>query len=278
LEILSCEKVERWELLWRQVRHLPRIFRLKKEIVMKNRGLLIVLCLLGVIALVACSGGTPVVTTSSQTTPNIRSITVTGTGEVYVTPDVAYIDIGVQNTAATVTDALKQNTAQAQAIRAALTALNVDDKDIQTSNFSVNPQPQYAADGTLKSTQYSANNTVSVTVRDLSSLGQILDAVVNSGANTINSISFDLLNKDDAYAQARQNAVDDARSQADALAKAAGVQLGDVQTINVYSINPVVPSYEGKGGGTMAAVNSSVPIATGQMLVSVQVNIVWELK
>ena len=245
---------------------------------MKNRSLLIVLCLLGVIALVACSGGTPVVTTSSQTTPNIRSITVTGTGEVYVTPDVAYIDIGVQNTAATVTDALKQNTAQAQAIRAALTALNVDDKDIQTSNFSVNPQPQYAADGTLKSTQYSANNTVSVTVRDLSSLGQILDAVVNNGANTINSISFDLLNKDDAYAQARQNAVDDARSQADALAKAAGVQLGDVQTINVYSINPVVPSYEGKGGGTMAAVNSSVPIATGQMLVSVQVNIVWELK
>ena len=138
---------------------------------MKNRNLLIVLCLLGVIVLAACSGGTPVVTTSSQTTPNIRSITVTGTGEVYVTPDVAYIDIGVQNTAATVTDALKQNTAQAQAIRAALTTLNVDDKDIQTSNFSVNPQPQYAADGTLKSTQYSANNTVSVTVRDLSSLG-----------------------------------------------------------------------------------------------------------
>ncbi|MGD0707598.1 MAG: SIMPL domain-containing protein [Anaerolineaceae bacterium] len=245
---------------------------------MKNRSLLVVLSLIGVIALAACSGGTPVVTTSSQTTPNVRSITVTGTGEVYVTPDVAYIDIGVQNTAATVTDALKQNTAQAQAIRAALTVLKVDDKDIQTSNFSVNPQPQYAPDGTLKSTQYSANNTVSVTVRDLSSLGQILDAVVNSGANTINSISFDLLNKDDAYAQARQKAVDDARSQADALAKAAGVQLGDVQTINVYSINPVVPSYEGKGGGAMSAANSSVPIATGQMLVSVQVNIVWELK
>ncbi|HTX79022.1 MAG TPA: SIMPL domain-containing protein, partial [Longilinea sp.] len=188
------------------------------------------------------------------------------------------INIGVQNTAPTVTDALKQNTAQAQAIRAALTALNVDDKDIQTSNFSVNPQQQYGPDGTLQSTDYSANNTVTVTVRNLSNLGQILDAVVNSGANTINSISFDLLNKDDAYAQARQSAVDDARSQAEALAKAAGVQLGDVQTINVYSINPVVPAYEGKGGTMMSIANSSVPIATGQMVISVQVNIVWALK
>lgn len=245
---------------------------------MKNKSLLVVLGLIVAIALAACSGGTPVVTTSSQTTPNVRSITVTGTGEVYVAPDVAYINIGVQNTAPTVTDALKQNTAQAQAIRAALTALNVDDKDIQTSNFSVNPQQQYGPDGTLQSTDYSANNTVTVTVRNLSNLGQILDAVVNSGANTINSISFDLLNKDDAYAQARQSAVDDARSQAEALAKAAGVQLGDVQTINVYSINPVVPAYEGKGGTMMSIANSSVPIATGQMVISVQVNIVWALK
>jgi uncharacterized protein YggE len=249
----------------------------QKEIVMKNKSLLIILAVVGTLALAACSGGTPAVTTTSQT-PSVRSVTVTGTGDVYVTPDVAYIDIGVQNTASTVTDALKQNTAQAQAIRTALTALNVDDKDIQTSNFSVNPQPQYAPDGTLKSTLYSANNTVSVTVRDLSSLGKILDAVVNSGANTINSISFDLLNKDDAYSQARQKAVDDARTQAEALAKAAGVQLGDVQTINVYSVNPVVPAYEGKGGAMVSTTNSAVPIATGQMLVSVQVNIVWAIK
>jgi len=246
---------------------------------MRNKSLFIVLALVGIVALAACSGGTPAVTTTSaQATPIARSITVTGTGEVYVTPDVAYIDIGVQNTAATVTDALKQNTAQAQAIHAALTALSVDDKDIQTSNFSVNPQQQYAPDGTLKSTDYSAINTVTVTVRNLSNLGQILDAVVNSGANTINSISFDLLNKDDANAQARQQAVDDAHSQADALAKAAGVQLGDVQTISVYTINPVVPSYEGKGGAVMSTANSAVPIATGQMLISVQVNIVYAIK
>ena len=238
---------------------------------MKTKLSIIILSVVAVIALAACTG------TTNPTYQSTRQVSVTGHGEVYIVPDVAYINIGVQNTGDTVTEVLNQNSDQATGIRTALGLLGVEELDIQTSNFSVYPMQQYDMEGQMTGTLYQANNTVFVTVRDLTQLGKILDAVVRSGANTINGITFDVLDASASLEEARAQAVEDAKAQALQLAEASGATLGVVQYINAYSSYSPYSVYEGKGGGG-AMMDASVPVATGQMIVSVDVSMAWELK
>jgi uncharacterized protein YggE len=243
---------------------------------MKRTLFFVLIGLLTIGLLTSCQGtGTTVI--SNQ--PILRQISVTGHGEVYIVPDVAYVNIGVQNTAATVTEALNQNTDQAQGIRSALASLGVADIDIQTSSFSIYPMPQYDQNGQLTGTLYQASNSVNVTVRELSNLGVILDAVVRSGANTINGVSFDVTDSSSAVADARQKAVEDAKSQAQELVDATGTGLGDVQSIYIYGTTTPTTVYDGKGvGGGAMMEYSQVPVGTGQMMIAVDVSITWELK
>ncbi|HWQ45709.1 MAG TPA: SIMPL domain-containing protein [Longilinea sp.] len=239
-------------------------------------GLVTISIMVMAVILAGCGSSTSASVTNSIA--NTPSISVTGTGEIYLAPDVAYINIGVQTEAPTVTEAVAQNTDQAQAIRDALTQFGVEDADIQTSGFSVYPMPQYGPDGLIMTTLYQVNNTVYVTIRDLSGLGDVLDAVVQSGANTINSIAFDVLDQSDALAQARLLAIQDAHDQAAQMAEAAGVSLGDPLTISVYTTSAPSSIYEARGGVSYDATSSSVPIAAGQLVVSVQVSVSYELR
>jgi uncharacterized protein YggE len=115
-----------------------------------------------------------------------------------------------------------------------------------------------------------------VTLRDLTKLGDLLDAVVKAGANNINSIQFDVADQETALSDARKQAVANARKQADELAQAAGVTLGDIQTISTSTSGVPVPVFEGKGGGGQLA--ASVPVSAGQLVVSVDVYIVYLIK
>ena len=244
---------------------------------MKTKTILLLISLIGIIAMAACSAPSGVST--SPSTAVTRTVNVNGYGEVYVTPDVAYVNIGVQNQGDSVTTVLDDNTTQAQGIRTALAALGVADKDIQTSGFNVYPNNTYDTNGQITGTYYVASNTVYVTVRDLSKLGKILDATVKSGANTINSITFSVLDESKALEQARQLAVEDAQNQAQQLVDLTGAKLGPVQYINISSSQVPVPIYEGKGGGGYAAANTtSVPVSSGQLTISVNVNITYEIK
>jgi uncharacterized protein YggE len=154
------------------------------------------------IALTACGPSTITV----QPQPPQRTITVTGTGMVTLTPDIAYINIGVHSQDASASVALTDNSTKAQAIIEVIKAAGVAEKDIQTTNFSIYPQQQYDNNGNMTGILYVVENTVYVTVRDLSTLGSLLDATVRAGANTINSISFDLADKTAALSQARSTA------------------------------------------------------------------------
>jgi uncharacterized protein YggE len=170
---------------------------------------------------------------------------------------------------------MADNNTKAQAVIAVIKAAGVEDKDVQTTNFSVYPQQQYDNSGTITGIVYMVDNTVYVTVRDLSKLGELLDATVQAGANNIGSISFDVADKTDALSQARLAAVQDARKQADELTAATGVSLGDVQTISYYdSTAPVSISF------TRAALATadSAPIQSGSMQISTTVTIVYEIK
>lgn len=208
--------------------------------------------------------------------PSARTISVNGSGQVTLAPDVAYVYIGVHSQAPMVTDALNQSNEKAQAIAASLKELNIDMKDIQTSGFNITPQQQLSPQGEPTGTAYNVDNTVYVTVRDLQILGKLLDVVVRSGANSISGISFDVQDKTQALSEARKLAVESARSQADEMAQAAGVTLGDLQTMNVFTSNPPTPVFEGKGGVGLNA--SQVPVSAGQIILRVEVSAVYAIK
>ena len=209
-----------------------------------------------------------------------RTLNVSGNGTVYLTPDIAYITIGVHTEDPNLATGVSKNNTQAQGLVDALKNAGIAAKDIQTSNFSVYYNSSQSIDKTtgqpITGGYYAVDNTVNVTVRDLSHLGSLLNTAVGAGANNINSITFDVADKTAAMEQARQKAMANANSLATELAKTAGVNLGEIQAIS-YSDNSPLPYY-GMGGGGAAAPNASVPIQPGQTQISVTVSVTYALK
>jgi uncharacterized protein len=219
----------------------------------------------------------PAAQTAPQTTP--RLLTVSGAGQVSLKPDIAYINVGVHTEKPSAAEAVAENNTNTQKLIDALKAAGVDANDIQTTNFSIWQNTQSGPDGKPISTNYMVDNTVYLTVRKLTQLGDLLDAAVKAGANNVNSIQFDLADKTKAMSDARAEAVKAAKTQAAELADSAGVSLGDIQSIQYYDATPS-PVFQGKGmgggGGASAAV--AVPINPGQMQITVTVTIAYEIK
>ena len=212
-----------------------------------------------------------------------RSLSVSGSGTVSLTPDIAYIYIGIHTDDPDLANGVSQNNTQAQTLVDALKNAGIDGKDIQTSNFSVytNGNPVYDPNSgkpTDIGKYYSVDNTVYVTLRDLTRLGKILSTAVGAGANSINSISFDVADKTAAMVEARQKAMTNANNLAAELAHTAGVKLGEIQNVT-YSDNSSSPYYGyGMGGGGASAPNASVPIQPGQTQISVTVSVTYTIK
>ena len=154
----------------------------------------------------------------------------------------------------------------------------VEEKDIQTSSFNVYPQSDYDLQGAITRTYFSVENNVFVSVRKLDTIGKVLDAVAKSGANNIYGITFDVQDKTVAQSTARKMAVDSARTQAQELAAAAGVDLGDILSISTFSsyAQPYY-GYGMGGGGGGPAYSQAVPIAAGQMQVNAEVTMVFRI-
>ncbi|MBL8061983.1 MAG: SIMPL domain-containing protein [Anaerolineales bacterium] len=217
-------------------------------------------------------------TTVNQAAPEaVRTLNVSGVGIVYLTPDIVYINIGVNTQRENAAQSVEVNKEQTNAVIAAIKEFGVDAKDIRTTNFSIWSNPQYDPSGQVTGTMYVVDNTVNVTVRDLEKLGDLLDAAVAAGANSIYSIQFDVEDKTEANKEARNKAVEDAKVEAQELADASGVALAEIQSINYFESSPT-PYFEGKGGGGGAAVESAVPIQPGQLAISVTVNITYFIK
>lgn len=210
-------------------------------------------------------------------TPPPRNITVSGSGKVYLTPDIATISIGVHNEDESADRAVNGNNAQAQKVTEVLLQMGVEEDDIQTSNFNIYLEQRYDEGGDQAGTIYIVDNTVFVTVRDLNILGEIMGTVVEAGANSIFGIQFDIADKTQALSEARKAAVEDAQKKAEELALAAGVTLGEVQSINEYGGVPV-PVFEAEGGGGFGATSNQVPISLGQLSLTVEVSVIYHIR
>jgi uncharacterized protein YggE len=245
---------------------------------MKTRSLLLSSLFLLALLLSACApGAVPAGSAASQ--PTERTLSVSGTGVANLTPDIAYINVGVHTEKQTAAEAVDENNAQTQKVIQALTDAGVDSKDIRTTNFSIYPMDKYDPQTGQPTGQksYVADNTVTVTVRELDKLGDLLDTVVQAGANTVNSIQFDVADKDKALAPARDAAVKDANAKAQELATSAGVQLGELVSVS-YMDTPVYPVYDGRGGGGASPQAASVPIQPGQLTYTVTVSETYAIK
>jgi uncharacterized protein YggE len=175
--------------------------------------------------------------------------------------------------------AIDENNERAEAVVAALGSMGIAANDIRTTHFNVFPSQQYTPEGELKGTTFIVDNAVYVTLRDLDRIGDVLEGAVEAGANNISGIQFDVADKDAALAEARQSAVAIARDLAEELAAAAGVTLGQIQSINYFGGGvPPLPLYEARGGGGMDMAAASVPISTGQLTFTVDVNVVYAIQ
>jgi uncharacterized protein len=239
---------------------------------------LLTLGFIAVLVLSACAAPAAPARNSSapDNSQTIRTISVSGSGQVTMAPDVAYVNIGVQSQKDKVADALAENNTKAQSVASSLRELGIQDKDIQTSSFNIYPQQSFGPNGEVTGTTYVVNNTVYVTVRDLQVMGKLLDVVVRNGANSINGVAFDVLDKSKAISEARRLAIESARSQAAEMAQQAGVTLGDLQTMSVYSSLPTIAMYDSKAAGGAAA--SQVPVSSGELVIKVDVNATYFIK
>jgi len=209
-----------------------------------------------------------------------RTLNASATGTVELEPDIARVNIGVRSQSPDAAEALMYNQRDAEAIIKTLIDLGVAQEDIQTRNFSIyaqQSQPPRDEEEENGSTQtFVVENTVAVTIRDLDSLGEILSALVQEGANTIYGVAFDIQDEEAAKEQARQQAMQNAQSQAEAIAEAAGIELAAIQSISIdqsgtaLSKSQVMAMEAPLGGG-------DVPISSGTLTVSVTVYMVYEI-
>ena len=207
-----------------------------------------------------------------------RTIALSGHGEVKLAPDMVVVTAGVTTQGATAAEALTANTAAMNAVFQSLKAAGIETKDIQTSNFTV--QPRYDYDNNTqppKLAGYDVSNTVTVTVRKIDQLGGLLDHLVQAGSNQISGVTFQVAAPEAALDEARKRATQDAARKAKLYAAAMAVKLGGVLSISEgTNYEPPMPMRMNKMSAEGLA--SAVPIAGGEQTLSVDVNIIWEIR
>ena len=204
----------------------------------------------------------------------LRTLTVTGEGRASGAPDMATVNLGVQREARQARAAMAAASEAAGAVLATLGDAGIESRDIQTTRVGLDPVYARQSDNAPpRITGYVASNDLVVRVRDLSSLGAVLDAVVSDGANTFRGIRFGISDPTVLAAEARTAAVGDAIARAETLAAAAGLSLGDIHSLS-----------EGGGGAIpqpmmRAAVmaESAVPVAQGEVDITARVTIVYAI-
>lgn len=214
--------------------------------------------------------------------PRPATISVSAEGSASVTPDMAIVTMMVLREADTAREALDANNKAMQAVLSAMKDAGIEDRDLQTSNFSIQPRwfyPERNGDEPQqepKITGYQVSNGLSVRVRDISRLGEILDTSVTLGVNQGGNIVFTNENPDATISAARKEAVEKALAKARELTQAAGVKLGRVVQISEQS-HESRPVPMARAEFSKMAAAPPVPVAAGENEYNVNVNMTWEI-
>ncbi|MEM7717984.1 MAG: SIMPL domain-containing protein [Pseudomonadota bacterium] len=204
---------------------------------------------------------------------HLPEIVVAATGTVSAAPDMATVTVGVSHEAPTAAEAMAALAATSAAVLEEVKSLGIEERDVQTSSLNLNPVWDQGNTRTPSVRGYTASGMLSVRVRDLDSLGALLDDVTNEGANRLNGLIFGISDRDPLEDQARRDAVLRAKAKAETLAAAAGVRLGPVQRIT-EGTQSATPTPMMRGAMMEAA---SMPIASGELEVRVSVTVTFAI-
>jgi uncharacterized protein YggE len=203
-------------------------------------------------------------------------ISVKGSGKVMAKPDMATVVLGVTTRGQDPITAQNANNAAMEAVYAALDALGIKKEDIVTSGLSMNPDYSYEKE-TPEIIGYTVSNILTVQVRDLAKLSDVLTKSIEAGANNVNGITFGINDSQQAYKDALKAAMQDARGKAEAIAEAAGIkQISDVPVSvdeTSYSYTPV----EYKNVERAEDLAAGVPVSEGQLTINADVSVTYEI-
>jgi uncharacterized protein YggE len=200
---------------------------------------------------------------------------VVATGEVTRVPDIVRINAGVVTQAPTATEAIRQNAARMERVRAALRRAGVADRDIQTSSISLQPDYRYAENQPPQLTGYRASNDVNVRFRDIAGSGAILDALVAEGANQINGPSLEIDRPEAALDEARTVALRNARARAELYARSLGMRVVRIVSVSEAGASPPAPMPVMR---MQAADSAQTRIEPGQQTLSASLTVSFELQ
>ena len=210
-----------------------------------------------------------------------NNFTVSAQGKVFAKPDIANLTAGVNTEPQkTVSQATKMNTEKMNAVIKAAKGAGVDDKDIQTSNYNISPQYNWD-NGQQTLIGYGVNNQVTIKIRDLEKVDDVIQAVTEAGANTVGGVNFTIDDQEKLKAEARKQAIDLAKVKAKEIAKEAGMKIGEIINVSETANVPTpYPMAYGRGGADvmMAKEVALAPtIEAGQQEVTVDVTLTYRV-
>lgn len=229
----------------------------------------------------------PALAQQAGTVPTIEAghtlLTVTAEGTTTRAPDMATFSAGVTTQGTSASEAMAANSAQMNRVIAALRKAGIADRDIQTSNLSLNPvyaQPKRLPDGNYEDPPqrivgYQAGNTVSVRQRKIADMGKVIDALVTAGANQVNGPNFMLSEPAAAQDEARVSAIKQARGRADLYAKAAGLRV--VRIVSISESGGYAPPAPVMYMAKAAMDSAAPPVAAGELEMQVNVTVQFDL-
>ncbi len=218
-----------------------------------------------------------------------HTIVVAGKGEIVAIPDIATFTFSVVEQASTVSDAQNKATEKMNKALEALKSLDVNEKDVKTVDYSAYPRYEYLnqvctmyscpVSGSQKLIGYEVRQTIMVKVRNVADAGKVLGEIGKTGVSDISGINFTVDDQDSKVREARKSAIDDAKSQAEQLAKDLGVKLGKIVSFN-ESGNYPMPMYAVKdmAMGMGGSAESAPQLPTGESKITSNVTIVYEIK
>ncbi|NOK01630.1 MULTISPECIES: SIMPL domain-containing protein [Myxococcus] len=222
----------------------------------------------------------PISAPRAQAPTGVRTIRVEGTGEVKAQPDEAFVDVAVETLAPNAKAAGEQNAKRMEKVIAALTSAGIARRDIQTRNYSVYPEyaPPLPNQTEPKLKGYRVSNLVSVHVKDLSRVGNLLDQALAAGANRVDSVRFGLSRQEAVQGEALRQAVARARKSAEVLAASLNVKLGAVLDASTVTEPPQLYPARFAMAEAADARGMSTPIQPEEQTVQGKVTLIFAIE
>jgi uncharacterized protein YggE len=205
----------------------------------------------------------------AETDSQVNVVTVSGTGEVTVKPDVAHINVGVETENKDAALAQSENAEKMNQVMAALKAAGIKDEDIKTVQYSVYDTYNYLSEKENEKI-YKVNNVVAVTIRDIDAVGSVIDQVAQAGSNSISSIQFGISNENEVYQEALKLAMQSAKGKANSIletfGKTANAPVRVSETSYYSGIVRAETSY-------MMDAKMATPVSAGELTITAQVSV-----